>query len=739
MGVYMKVFIRFTFLLIVSLFLVSCDASSEIVSIEVLHNEAQVIIIDDFDLSDLTLRITYEDGKFMEVPLDDSMLSSNDLIKLSSIGQHVITVQYEGFETTFTILLDDDTLTKQLRSFYTLSQTANAFEGTYEEWLASIQGPTGKDGREVVFQASQGYIQWQYQGDENWSNLIEVSSLIGPKGEDGYSAYDIYTAYYPEYTKSESEWLSDLINGNLTTKEEHIVSFDRNDGTEKTIESMTVINMAYLDLPVPTREGYRFIGWYTGIGPNDIQFSNFFPVIRDMHLIAKWEIETYTITFDLDGGEFNDYFSGTISLDSNTKLIGTILDSESMQIVIEYTILSNKYTLIEFEYFNQSINITTDKYASKFDGWYSIDNIFGDEIIEFGGGSFGNLTLIAKWIAIEIFELAMITDAGDIDDKSFNQSIWEGIVEFAEENNLTYNYYKPTGVSDDAYVAAIDLAVEAGAKIVIAPGFLFEPAIYTSQTKYPEVFFVLIDGVPHPGDYSTFTVADNTRSILFKEQESGFLAGYASVMEGFRELGFMGGIPVPAVVRFGIGYVAGAYYAAKELGLTTFEFAANRYAYAGGFDPTPDVKATAASWYTAGTEVIHVVAGGAGNSVMAAAEELTGKWVIGVDIDQSSQSDTVITSAIKDLVVVVQQALQDYLDGEFAGGQVLTLGVTENAVALPFATSRFETFTLLQYNAILEDIINGTVEVPSSLEELVIFLVSLAYQFPNGLNEKILY
>jgi basic membrane protein A and related proteins len=335
------------------------------------------------------------------------------------------------------------------------------------------------------------------------------------------------------------------------------------------------------------------------------------------------------------------------------------------------------------------------------------------------------------------FEIAMITDAGEIDDKSFNQGTWDGIVEFAEENNLTYKYYKPTEVSQDAYVAAIDLAVTGGAKLVVTPGFLFESAIYVAQTKYPEVIFVLIDGVPHPGDYSVFTVADNTRSILFKEHESGFLAGYASVMEEFTKLGFIGGIAVPAVVRFGIGYVAGAYYAAKELGLTTFEFAANRYAYAGGFAPSDEVKNLAASWYSTGTEIIHVAAGGAGNSVMAAAEEGVNKWVVGVDIDQSSQSDTVITSALKALGVVVQQALQEYVDGEFEGGETLTLGAKESAVGLPFETSLFETFTETQYNAVLKKVVDGTVVVPSSVAELVTFMGTVNYPVPAGLGAAI--
>jgi basic membrane protein A and related proteins len=309
------------------------------------------------------------------------------------------------------------------------------------------------------------------------------------------------------------------------------------------------------------------------------------------------------------------------------------------------------------------------------------------------------------------YEIAMITDSGDIDDKSFNQGTWEGIVEFAEENELTYKYYKPTEVSDDAYLAAIDLAVTAGAKVVVTPGFLFEPSVYAAQTKYPDVNFVLIDGVPHPGDYTTFEVAANTRSILFKEQESGFLAGYAAVMEGFRNLGFMGGIAVPAVVKFGVGFVYGAGIAAAELSVT---INTEQFEYLGTFAPGDDVKAKAASWYAAGTEIIFVAAGGAGNSVMAAAQEATDKYVIGVDIDQASQSPTVITSAMKSLAVVVQQALQDYVDGTFTGGQTLVLGAAENAVALPGGESfRFVNFTQAQYAAILGRLKNGEFTIPT--------------------------
>jgi basic membrane protein A and related proteins len=337
---------------------------------------------------------------------------------------------------------------------------------------------------------------------------------------------------------------------------------------------------------------------------------------------------------------------------------------------------------------------------------------------------FGAVALIGCETVTE-YKIAMITDAGDIDDKSFNQGTWEGIVEWAEENDVTYKYYKPTEVSDTAYVAAIDLAVGAGAEIIVTPGFLFEPAVYEAQTKHPDVKFVLIDGVPHPGDWTTFEVAANTKSILFREQESGFLAGYAAVMEGYRELGFMGGIAVPAVVRFGLGYVAGAYYAAAELGLEDFEFNMDYFEYLGTFAPSDDVKAKASAWYNAGVEVIHAAAGGAGNSVMAAAEE-AGTAMIGVDVDQASQSETVITSAMKALGVVVKQALTEWKEGTFAGGATVTLGAKQGAVGLPLGESfKFDTFTEEQYLEILGKLADETILLPMDEEGLNAYIETL--------------
>ncbi|MCL2486378.1 MAG: BMP family ABC transporter substrate-binding protein, partial [Oscillospiraceae bacterium] len=156
-------------------------------------------------------------------------------------------------------------------------------------------------------------------------------------------------------------------------------------------------------------------------------------------------------------------------------------------------------------------------------------------------------------VETEKFELALVTDLGTIDDKSFNQGSWEGLVKYAEENEISHKYYQPTEQSDDAYLTAIELAVTGGAKVIVTPGYLFETPIYIAQDRYPEVNFILIDGVPHDADYADFKTGDNAVGILYAEDQAGFLAGYAAVKDGYRKLGFVGGMAVPAVIRFGYG------------------------------------------------------------------------------------------------------------------------------------------------------------------------------------------
>lgn len=340
------------------------------------------------------------------------------------------------------------------------------------------------------------------------------------------------------------------------------------------------------------------------------------------------------------------------------------------------------------------------------------------------------------------FKIAMITDVGDIDDKSFNQGTWEGIVEYATANSKTSAYYRPIAQSTTDYVDSIELAIQDGNNIIVTPGYLFEEAVYLVQDEYPEVFFILIDGAPHNADYSDFKTAPNTISILFEENESSWLAGYSVVQDGFTELGFLGGIAVPAVIRFGVGFVAGAYYAAYELGLTDFAFSADYYDYFGSFAPSDEAKTKATSWYQNGIEVIHAAAGGAGSSVMLAAQEITttDAWVVGVDVDQSNDSTKVLTSAMKGLAVAVQDSLTDIYASTFVGGQTLVLGATENAVGIPTATTsfdRFTTFAPADYSAIFGLLAGNVLNAPNNATDLALYIAALGYTVPTGLVAKI--
>jgi len=305
------------------------------------------------------------------------------------------------------------------------------------------------------------------------------------------------------------------------------------------------------------------------------------------------------------------------------------------------------------------------------------------------------------------YDIAMITDIGTIDDKSFNQGTWEGIVAYAEKKNITHKYYKPTEQSTDAYLAAIQLAVQSGAKVIVTPGFLFDEPIYKAQDLYPNVKFVLIDGTPHNADLTDFKTGTNTVGITFAEEQSGYLAGYAAVKDGYTKLGFMGGMALPAVMRFGYGFVQGADAAAKEMGISNIDI---KYHYTGDFLATPETQTLAASWYADGTQVIFGCGGAVGNSVMSAAEAAKAK-VIGVDVDQSSESATVITSAMKGLAVAVQSTLDQYYANKFPGGQNLVYAADKDGVQLPMSTSKFTKFTKAEYDAVYAKLKAGEIKI----------------------------
>ncbi|MFV0352215.1 MAG: BMP family protein [Oscillospiraceae bacterium] len=311
------------------------------------------------------------------------------------------------------------------------------------------------------------------------------------------------------------------------------------------------------------------------------------------------------------------------------------------------------------------------------------------------------------------YEIAMITDVGDIDDQSFNQGTWEGVKAYGEANGKTYQYYKPVEQSNDAYLNSIDQAVQNGATVVVTPGYLFAVPVGTAQYKYPDVTFILIDASPAKmeGDAEVADIATNSVGVTYAEEQAGYLAGYAAVKDGYTKLGFMGGMAVPAVVRYGFGFVQGANDAAADMNVKIDM----KYAYVGSFNPSPEIQAQAASWYQEGTEVIFACGGGIGFSVFAAAESSDSK-VIGVDVDQSSQSETIITSAMKSLAESVGQMLTAHYDGSFPGGEAITLGAAENDVGLPMSTSKFTTFTQADYDTLFASMADGSLTIQKDVD-----------------------
>ncbi|NLE19514.1 MAG: BMP family ABC transporter substrate-binding protein [Clostridiales bacterium] len=310
------------------------------------------------------------------------------------------------------------------------------------------------------------------------------------------------------------------------------------------------------------------------------------------------------------------------------------------------------------------------------------------------------------------YEIALVTDVGNIDDQSFNQYSWLGVKEYAEENGKTYAYYQPSEDSTDARVESITTAVEKGAKAVVLPGFLFADAVSAVQDLFPETTFIVLDTAP------ASAASKNTYSILYQEEQAGYLAGYAAVKDGFTKLGFLGGMAVPAVVRFGYGFVQGADAAAKEMSIQVDI----KYWYANSFAPNDDIKTKMSGWYTEGTEIVFACGGGILFSALAAAEEAD-KQVIGVDVDQGYISPRVVTSAMKGLTVSVKLALSRLFDNggvlpEDMQGVTATLGAKDGAVGLPTAPDswRLKKFTVDEYNALFEKLKSGEVVVSPALE-----------------------
>ena len=317
------------------------------------------------------------------------------------------------------------------------------------------------------------------------------------------------------------------------------------------------------------------------------------------------------------------------------------------------------------------------------------------------------------------YEVAFVTDVGQLKDKSFNQGTYDGVKLYAANNGLSYKYYQPANgdaATDDDRADAMRAAAEAGAKVVVCAGYMQGTALGIAASEYPDVNFVFIDGDAVMDNSGA--VLDNVAGIAFQEEQCGYFAGYAIVKEGYTKLGFCGGGggTNPACCRYGYGFVQGANAAAAEMGVDVeINFS---WQYGASFSASSELQSMASGWYTNGTEVIFCAGGSMFQSVTAAASANDG-LVIGVDVDQSFESDTVITSALKDVTAATTWAVSKVYDGSWGdiGGAQTYLGATEDATGLPTATWSMNTYTVAEYEQQLADVIAGNIQIDNTTLE----------------------
>ncbi|MET0016075.1 BMP family ABC transporter substrate-binding protein [Oscillibacter sp.] len=340
------------------------------------------------------------------------------------------------------------------------------------------------------------------------------------------------------------------------------------------------------------------------------------------------------------------------------------------------------------------------------------------------------------------YRVAMITDYGDITDQSFNQTTYEACKQFCESNTVNFTYYKPAGDSTADRVAMVDKAVADGYNVIVMPGYAFAGTIVESAATYPEVKFVALDVAAgdilgaalgdkydyNPANWKVtdYYNSDNVYCAVYQEELCGYMAGYAAVKLGYTQLGFLGGMAVPAVMRYGYGFVQGADAAAAETGAKV----TLNYTYANQFKGDADITAAMDTWYSAGTKCVFACGGGVYTSAAEAAAKVNGK-VIGVDVDQSAIIDgqygkgMTVTSAMKGLAATVNTLLTEIIlnnNWDSYKGQIQTLGLvsgddpTQNYVQIPMDTTQWgDGFKQDDYKALVSKMFDGTVKVSNDI------------------------
>ena len=345
------------------------------------------------------------------------------------------------------------------------------------------------------------------------------------------------------------------------------------------------------------------------------------------------------------------------------------------------------------------------------------------------------------------YKVAMITDYGDITDQSFNQTTYEACKAFAEDNSIEFSYFRPAGDNTADRVAMIEKAVDEGFNVIVMPGYAFGGAIVEAAPEFPDVKFIALDVAagdlletavakagesydftPENWDLNKYVDMSNVYCAVYQEELCGYMAGYAAVKLGYKNLGFLGGMSVPAVVRYGYGFVQGVDAAAADLGLTDVKL---NYIYGGQFFGDADITAVMDTWYQGGTEVVFACGGGIYTSAVDAAKKVNAK-VIGVDVDQAGVianyagvDGMTVTSAMKGLYPATYDTLTDVIvNGNWDKyvGKIATLGLVSgtdpeaNYVQIPMGdgTQWSDSFTQDDYKAMVKDMFDGKITVSNN-------------------------
>lgn len=388
--------------------------------------------------------------------------------------------------------------------------------------------------------------------------------------------------------------------------------------------------------------------------------------------------------------------------------------------------------------------------------WTSVESVQLEET-DIGTNTEINKGLLDKYSDTNPLKIGLVTDSGTLNDHSFNQSAWLGVNTFASENGggtitekgvedgkIQTMYMQPTtgNYTAQGRLAAMRSVAEWGANVIVLPGYLFQGAIALAlqDPLFDDVYFLALDCAETDDDGKAIEFSDRITSVIYREEQCGYLAGYAAVKDGFERLGFVGGVAVPAVIRYGSGFVQGAAEAAKELDLDNPVYV--QYYYAGAFEGTTAATTYAKTWYQKGyADVIFSCGGSVYTSVFAASKECGYRPWIGVDVNQHAdtesfktqkEQDTIITSAMKNLTFATQVLLTDWInEGEkwntTLAGNVVTVGAESKMIKLPTPEEDddpgcwgFEKFTVEEYNDLYSKVQSGEIKVNSLSDNAVL-------------------